>query len=152
MKSYRIVYHQRSVYPEDLLLNPKEHPTIKKGERNPVDCCAIGLIPLVDNRRHSWDLSPWRRRWKRPAAMPSLASSQPGQIRPAPEPRLCQRRSIDRSNIQHHQLQRCLHASYQRSTDGGLGLGGDHFQGSVHGSIGDVAPQAVPYQHLRVYQ
>lgn len=31
MKLYRIVHHQRSVYPEDLLLNPKEHPTVKKG-------------------------------------------------------------------------------------------------------------------------
>ncbi|CRL03427.1 CLUMA_CG016236, isoform B [Clunio marinus] len=32
MKLYRIVHHQRSVYPEDLLLNPKEHPTVKKGD------------------------------------------------------------------------------------------------------------------------
>lgn len=33
MKLYRIVHHQRSVYPEDLLLNPKEHPTVKKGKK-----------------------------------------------------------------------------------------------------------------------
>ena len=33
MKLYRLVHHQRSVYPEDLLLNPKEHPTIKKGKK-----------------------------------------------------------------------------------------------------------------------
>jgi DEP domain-containing protein 5 len=32
MKLYRLVHHQRSVYPEDLLLNPKEHPLIKKGK------------------------------------------------------------------------------------------------------------------------
>ena len=32
MKLYRLVHHQRSVYPEDLLLNPKEHPSIRKGE------------------------------------------------------------------------------------------------------------------------
>lgn len=33
MKLYRIVHHQRKVYSEDLLLNPKEHPTIKKGKK-----------------------------------------------------------------------------------------------------------------------
>lgn len=33
MKLYRLVHHQRSVYPEDLLLNPKEHPSIKKGKK-----------------------------------------------------------------------------------------------------------------------
>ncbi|XP_070501407.1 GATOR complex protein Iml1 isoform X4 [Chironomus tepperi] len=32
MKPYRLVHHQRSVYNEDLLLNPKEHPNIKKGD------------------------------------------------------------------------------------------------------------------------
>lgn len=34
MKLYRLVHHQRSVYPEDLLLNPKEHPTVKKGNNS----------------------------------------------------------------------------------------------------------------------
>lgn len=33
MKLYRLVNHQRKVYPEDLLLNPKEHPTVKKGKK-----------------------------------------------------------------------------------------------------------------------
>lgn len=45
MKLYRIVHHQRSVYPEDLLLNPKEHPTIKKGKAPHLQMIAMFSTP-----------------------------------------------------------------------------------------------------------
>lgn len=70
--------------------------------------------------------------------MSSLASSQPR--RKQSESRLRQRRVVHRHNFQPQELQRRLHAGHQRPLNCRTRQRGNHVQGPVHGTLGDVAP------------